>query len=92
MYTFDFLFARLDELSWGFRFDKWEERDSAAVYHLYYVDPKTLIWHNKALTVRKKVFLKAIQHLVSPDSDIDPPRLASTSQTPARPASPSALP
>ena len=37
---------RLDELSWGCRIDKLQERGSDTEWHVQYVNPKDTVWYS----------------------------------------------
>ena len=39
------LIYRLDELSWGFRIEKMQERDESTVWHIFYVNPENKTWY-----------------------------------------------
>jgi len=41
----DDLICRLDELSWGFRIEKMQERGGPSVWRIFYVNPKDVIWY-----------------------------------------------
>ena len=41
----DDLICRLDELSWGFRIEKLQERGGPSVWRISYVNPKNCTWY-----------------------------------------------
>ena len=41
----DELIHRLDELTWGFRIEKWQEREGPPVWKIFYVNPKNVTWY-----------------------------------------------
>ena len=48
---------RLDELSWGFRIVKMQERGLSTEWHIMYVNPKDTVWYSsqdRDLTVALK--------------------------------------
>ena len=52
------LIHRLDELSWGFRIEKWQERDSDTVWKVHYMNPRNQIWAEAtASTLMDSIFL-----------------------------------
>ena len=71
----DSLFMKLDDLTWAFRIEKFQERDCPAVYHLWYIDPSDKIWRCTQAATIETAFTKAIQNLchASPDPTLPDP-------------------
>jgi hypothetical protein len=40
------LLTLLDELSWGFRIEKMQERNSETMWHVFFVNPQNTMWHS----------------------------------------------
>jgi len=40
------LITLLDELSWGFRIEKMQERNSETIWHVFFVNPQDTTWHS----------------------------------------------
>ena len=39
------LLTLLDELSWGFRIEKMQEKGSETMWHIHFVNPQNTMWH-----------------------------------------------
>ena len=76
--SLDYLFTILDDATWGFRIDKLQERNSDAVYHLWYVDPSDSIWRCIQASTIQTALTNAIQNLchASPDPPLPDPNSA----------------
>ena len=55
------LITELDKLSWGFKIDKWCERECPATYKVLYVDPTTKIWSEVHGDNLPKILLQIIK-------------------------------
>jgi len=54
----------LDELSWGFRIEKMQERGATAMWHVFFVNPHNTMWISRAdvnLAVALKTAVKFLK-------------------------------
>ena len=81
--SLDYLFTILNDLTWGFRIEKFQERDSDAVYHVWYVNPADKVWYCKDSDDIREATKEAVIHLLrtkprpSPSNGLNPPELYS---------------
>ena len=62
--SIDFLIERLDELTWGFRLEKLQERECTTTWRIMYVNPKTGVWHeysNSKLEITLKGAIRRLE-------------------------------
>jgi len=55
----------LDELSWGFRIEKMQERGDTAIWRVFFVNPQNVMWYektNKSLLVALSEAVQLLKH------------------------------
>ena len=81
--SLDYLFTILNDLTWGFRIEKLQERDSDAVYHVWYVNPDDNVFYFKDSDDIREATKEAVIHLLrtkprpSPSNGLNPPEVYS---------------
>ena len=61
--SLDYLFTILDEETFGFRIEKFQERDCPAVYHVWYIDPSDMVWRATQASTIQVALANASQQL-----------------------------
>ena len=55
----------LDELSWGFRIEKMQERGDTTIWRVFFVNPQNVMWYektNKSLLVALSEAVQLLKH------------------------------